>query len=520
MSTSSAHIAPGNGGYIAHNSRESWSNSQVFFDEPNELWNNKEEAFKLFREELAARTKKYTERTKQKLHKKTKTHLSMVVNLEKHHNLDDLKKLTDWLEKSLDTKVFQVAIHRDEGKLVHKETGQILTSGEHFFANPENQKLYFDAEFKEQIDMSEWNIEKNYHAHIEFLGLKSDGKSIKRELSTHFFRQLQDKTAEILGMERGKRTVPNYTKEQMTEIKKALKPKKEYENEKAYGKAFTAMAKELGYWKPKQRRAKRLDTHDFKREKAKENEQAQTLAKLKDVNAENKRLRAELKERGGSREQYAELELVVRELRAEVKEKDLSLRELENRVQNLEKELFKAKNEVVELKAENKELKIANHELKNEVKAVKADLGKAEVANKQKDAQIADMSKKFNRLLDAFDKIVDFFKLKVRFGSLEELESDVEKLTTSKQFPTEVLRTLELFQNTGELREATRLLVNQSIDPKELPKQLSKLSAYALAKEEGSSLTRFDILKKIELNKTKTKQTKQREQKESRGYER
>ena len=414
MSKSSAHIAPGASGFIAHNSRESWSNSQVFFDEHNELWNNKAEAFELFRSELAARTEKYTERTKQKLHKKTKKHLSMVVNLNQNHSLDDLKPLLNYIEKSLDTKVFQVAIHRDEGKLVHKQTGETLTSGEQFFANPKNKALYFDKEFTKKIDMNEWNIEKNYHAHIEFLGLKSDGKSIKRELTTYFFRQLQDKTAELLGMERGERSVPNYTKEQMTEIKKALKPKKSYESDKAYGTAFKEVAKELGYYKaPKPN--KRRDTHEFKRDKAKENkaekEVKEVLAKLKDVREQYKQLREQLQEqKGTSREQYAQLELVVKMLEAEARAKDLTLQGLENRVNDLKKELFEVKSEVMALKAENKELKDTNAELKIEVKALEADLGKAEVTIEDKDAQIANLKAKISDLLAKAEKSGDYLK--------------------------------------------------------------------------------------------------------------
>jgi len=330
MAKSSAHIAPGNAGYFSHNSRQSFSKSQVFFDEINEIGSTKEEAFKLYREELKIRSAAYTKRTKQKIQNKTVTHLSAVINLNQHHTLEDLKPLTKYLEDELDTKIIQVVIHRDEGKLVNKETEEILTSGEQFFCNPEDKKLYFNKDFKKPIDMSKWKIEKNYHAHIEFMGLTSKGKSIKRELTTWFFRKLQDKTAEVLKMERGEKTKPSYTKEQMKEIKKELKPKKEYTNDKAYGTAFTAMAKKLGYWKPKSKHSKRKDTHDYKAAKAQENGlNAKTLAKQKDLKAEIAKIRTELQILKANRSKYAELEQLNKDLKNRIKQKDLTIDELE-----------------------------------------------------------------------------------------------------------------------------------------------------------------------------------------------
>jgi len=130
MAKSSAHIEPGNAGYFSHNSRQSFSQSQVFFDETNEVDLTKEEAFKIFRSELAARGNDYEERVGQKLQQNTVTHLSAIVNLEQHHTLDNLNPLLHFIEERLDTKIIQRAIHRDEGKLVHKTTGEILTSGE------------------------------------------------------------------------------------------------------------------------------------------------------------------------------------------------------------------------------------------------------------------------------------------------------------------------------------------------------------------------------------------------------
>ena len=133
MGKSSIHIQKASAGAITHNSRENYAKSVVFTDEKNEIWNDKKRAFEIFKNELAIRSEAYSKRTNQKLQKTAVTHLSAVVNLERHHTLKDLEKIKDELEKVFDTKVFQMAIHRDEGKIKHKETGEYLVSGIDFF---------------------------------------------------------------------------------------------------------------------------------------------------------------------------------------------------------------------------------------------------------------------------------------------------------------------------------------------------------------------------------------------------
>lgn len=80
------------------------------------------QAYKIFRNELAIRSESYTKRTKQKLQKNTATSISAVVNLEYYHTLKDLEELRNYLETEFGTKVFQMAIHRDEGKLINVES--------------------------------------------------------------------------------------------------------------------------------------------------------------------------------------------------------------------------------------------------------------------------------------------------------------------------------------------------------------------------------------------------------------
>jgi hypothetical protein len=233
-------------------------------------------------------------------------------------------------------------VHRDEGKLVHKISGDVLTSGEQFFCNPIDKKLYFNQAYTDPVDMTQWGMEKNYHAHLEFIGIDSQGKSIRRNLTTTFFRELQDITAETLNMQRGRKT-QSYTKEQMTAITSAIGDQSTYENKKAYASAFTAQAKKMGIYINKYS-SKRKDTHEYKKDKAIENKaitkerailkpkatksnkaKRATITQLKKI---NKELRTQLQELGAKRENYAALEEEIKQLKQQIKDKELSEAEL------------------------------------------------------------------------------------------------------------------------------------------------------------------------------------------------
>ncbi|NCB12754.1 MAG: hypothetical protein EOM78_14120, partial [Erysipelotrichia bacterium] len=359
MGKSSIHIQKASGGAITHNSRENYSKSVVFNDEKNELWNDKKQAYEIYRTEINKRIEAYTNRTNQKLQKTAVTQLSAVINLEQHHTLKDLEKIKEELERVFDTKVYQMAIHRDEGKLKHKETGEYLVSGTDFFYNPNDDKYYTSKRvedkkhiFENELNINDYIIEKNYHAHIEMLGLDSQGQAIRQKMNRFVLSQLQDFTAQTLQMERGN----NY------QINKS---------------------------------AKRLDTHDFKAEKKRENEVKKVVkkvvkkeknkiitkaneiikdertqkkiikAELEKLNEENKSLRAELQIYKSERTVYAELEALNKKLKSDLetgrKNFDLVKQELET----FKDKYLKVKNELnfveckaIDLREELEEIKL------------------------------------------------------------------------------------------------------------------------------------------------------------------
>lgn len=361
MGKASIHIQKASGGAITHNSRENYSKSVVFKDEKNELWNDKKSAFQIYREELKNRVEAYTNRTNQKLQKTAVTHLSAVVNLEQKHTLKDLEKIKDELEKVFDTKVFQMAIHRDEGKIKHKETGEYLVSGIDFFYNEQDNKYYTKKDknkYENELNIYEYDIEKNYHAHIEFMGLDSQGQAIRQKMNRFVLSNLQDFTAQTLNMERGN----NY------QIKKS---------------------------------AKRLDTHDFKAEKKRENEVIKTVKteknkvikkaneiikdertqkqKLKEdldiLKEENNKARAELKELKGVREEYSKLENLNKKLQEDLKNKSIDLDEALKQIKDLKQEVFSPKYKDNNAPAKNidvvKFLEKKNNQLETDLKATR-----------------------------------------------------------------------------------------------------------------------------------------------------
>lgn len=276
MAKSSIHIEAGGGGYFAHNSREQSTVNSIFSDEQNFCSCSKEEAFKTYRSELEKRTEAYKENhNRTKLHAKTITHLSAIVNFNKEHTPEDMKRVCELLERKFDTKVIQFAMHRDEGHI--KEDG---------------------------------TPDKNYHAHIEFMGLDSRGESVRRKLDRPTLRELQSDVSKLLKMERGH----EYAKEGLS-------------------------------------RPKRLDTYPFKHHKQ-ELEKAvkeAVLATQKDLNAEMAVLRSQFKEQGATRADYAQLEQLNKELKEQVKAKELSEDELHRRIKSLHEWRAEDKKNILEL---------------------------------------------------------------------------------------------------------------------------------------------------------------------------
>ena len=171
-----------------------------------------------------------------------------------------------------------------------------------------------EGHFKDEIAKSDF-IE-NEHAHMSFFTLnRQTGRQMfrKEHITPEKLRQLQTDGAQILNMDRGRDK------------------------------------RESG--------VERLGHKEYKRAKKAEEQQ---LAKENDLKAEIAELRAALKEQGGKREDYAQLEQLNRELKAQLKDKELTIEDLHEQI-NTHRELItalKSKSEALNEEIINKDEKI------------------------------------------------------------------------------------------------------------------------------------------------------------------
>ncbi len=398
MATSSIHIATGKAGYLSHNDRSLKTNNSIFKDELNEYTTNSKEAFSIYRNELRTRTKAYLDNhpTRKKLHSKTVTHLSAIVNLNQHHTLEDLKPLIQHLETSLDTKVFQVAIHRDEGHI-------------------KNDK----------------NI-KNYHCHIEFMGLDSQGSSVRRKLTRGYLKDLQTQTADILQMERGQ------------------------QNSKA----------------------KRLDTYEFKNHKQREeNTLKPILAKQKDLKQEIATLREDLKEHKATRKDYAQLEQLNKNLKEQIKNKDLTLSDLQKQLNEYKDttdttiEAYRADiatkqkrlNKALEVQ---KALKADNDTLKSDLRAYKRDI-------EQLDAKPQEIIKEVEKVVE-----IEVIREVPKVEYVEKVVKTIEQIEVENPINTELQEEIERLKSVlNKFKNALQKLIPGAASPKEAFKALKSIIA-------------------------------------------
>lgn len=136
---------------------------------------------------------------------------SAVVNIKDTTTMADLKNLTAHINKKYGFRCYNIAIHRDEGYLVSlKNKNEKLTAKTDFIFDRKTG-IYYKDKAKTQILANnidelkkEYKIVNNHHAHLEFITLdKETGRNRQREVRAKKLCDLQDETAQILGMKRG-----------------------------------------------------------------------------------------------------------------------------------------------------------------------------------------------------------------------------------------------------------------------------------------------------------------------------
>jgi len=420
---SSIHIQKANVYYILHSVRANDSYSRVFTDEKNEYLYTKETALTLYRQELKKRELAYNKRTGKKLHKNTVTLLSAIVNLEQHHTLEDVLKIAKYLEKTLDTKVVSIAIHKDEGKLINKATGEEFYSGVDFILNDTDGKLYWideNKKIKEEVNLEEFEIVKNYHCHLEFLGLDSNGVAIKRnKLNKFYLSNLQTFVANSLGMQRGK-----------------------------------------NYYKTNTKAPKRLDVAQFKSKGVTKREaKKEVLAKIKNLKEKNKEMREQFKELGAKREDYSRLEQLNRELKEKIKAKNLTIEQMQ---EEFNKQLNMLKNKIENKEQENEQLEHKNKQLQEEknteIKQLQAKNTQLKQENSTLEQQVKELQQQNNQLKQ------DNTTLKEKITKLENKLTELED-RLNKLYKKAIRIVKKLWQKLMETRKKRDERQQQHQDP-------------------------------------------------------
>ena len=560
MPKASIHIKVGNVNFIIHSTRNNFSYSVVFTDEKNEHLHDAKTALKIYREELAKRSLAYSKATGQKLQKNTATILSAVVNLNKEHTLKDLQPILDKLEQDLDTKIISASIHRDEGTLVHKKTGKKFFSGEDFALNRDDKKLYWidpnTKEFLEPIDLEQFEIKKNYHAHIEFLGIDSNGKAIKRNrLNRHYLSNLQTFVANTLQMERGRKHSKDKHKDPH-EFKKIGVAKRQAQAElekkmtikalKEINKQIREQLKEKGaqrphyakwesYYKELQEYIKskkptmgevmerignfigelleEIENSEQQQEiieqytKDLEGRLTSELAKVKDLKELNKQLREQLKQAHARRSQYAQLEQFVKELKEKVKAKDLTIEQLKEQFAQKEQELLK---QIKELQEQNNTLASANAGKDREIKQLKQENAQL----KEQIAQLQNAPKPEPQVI-VKEKIV--YKEDTR--KIEQLKKELEEQRRKNRELREELEAKE-----QKIRELTAKLGITEQKLKESMQKVKELEELIQKKEQEKEQVQaqydeptLDELLSID-DEPKKEQKKEKKKKKSRSF--
>lgn len=168
-----------------------------------------------------------------------------------------------------------------------------------FFEEKYNTKILHYAVHNHEGHLENGEFKQNLHIHFFFRNTDEKGESVRRKIKKQDLSFWQTKIHQIA--------------QKYIDVERAT-------NYKEQGK----------------KAPKHLSHREFRARKKSEN-----LAKIKDLQAENKRLRTQLKEQGAGREQYSKIEATVRTLREQIKNKDLTISGLEDAINQLKQELLK-----------------------------------------------------------------------------------------------------------------------------------------------------------------------------------
>ena len=309
MAKSSINFQKSKGHSYDHNFRK---------DEPNYLlkpadrlenfyWQNEKSAREIFDKELKSYgTKKGKRPTFEN------SHWEAVLNLNKNHTLEDVRKLAEYIEQKFNITCATIAVHRDEGH----------------YKNDKPQH--------------------NFHAHITFVTVKDGQQNWRKEkIKPADLRELQTAVAEMLQMERGQE---NSEAERLShkQYKKAAQQKEQLEREILSLKERNAILEQ----ERKESKGKGFlkgffDSLSSIKKSDQEFSKDELLAEIERLKALDKQRRDEIER----------LRLEQQELAEEVAKNSLYTKKLEQDLEEKNKTIKAQEIQIINLKQENSELK-------------------------------------------------------------------------------------------------------------------------------------------------------------------
>ena len=309
MAKSSINFQKSKGHSYDHNFRK---------DEPNYLlkpadrlenfyWQNEKSAREIFDEELKSYGIKKGKRPTFE-----NSHWEAVLNLNKNHTLEDVRKLAEYIEQKFNITCATIAVHRDEGH----------------YKNDKPQH--------------------NFHAHITFVTVKDGQQNWRKEkIKPADLRELQTAVAEMLQMERGQE---NSEAERLShkQYKKAAQQKEQLEREILSLKERNAILEQ----ERKESKGKGFlkgffDSLSSIKKSDQEFSKDELLAEIERLKALDKQRRDEIER----------LRLEQQELAEEVAKNSLYTKKLEQDLEEKNKTIKAQEIQIINLKQENSELK-------------------------------------------------------------------------------------------------------------------------------------------------------------------
>lgn len=324
---------------------------------------------------------RYLEVNKQKMQTSQKEALfeEAVISLEEHHTKDDVVKLFESLNKKYTGHtLINLAIHRDEGHFVkdgieYYPTMHILQKEDgNWYILDENDTEILEAlkdkdfkpkaeDFKVKVKIKDFEKVYNYHAHAVFSRFDLEtGKSARFQKST--MSERYKFVSEQMQMNYAPDSKDRFVKKSINQHKGDLS---------ATRNAKLVLKKELEQVHLEEKTILKKENTSLKGQNTKNKNEKEKLKEAnKALEMQLKELNIQLQSQLSNREQHAQREALVKELKEELKNKTLTTETMQSKFAELEEKLLKEKshlNSIIAVKEiENLDLNTQNKSLQEQ----------------------------------------------------------------------------------------------------------------------------------------------------------